>query len=133
MKDGLTRKLVDSLDELPQDEFFDCNRVTLVVASGMAAGSEFLIETPRFCVGRGPDVDLAFADDAMSSQHAMLELAESGFRVRDLASTNGVRVNGAEVLSADLKHGDRIELGGHELRFLHEKASREPKTFVISD
>lgn len=133
MKDGLTKTLVDSLDELPQDEFFDCNRVTLVVASGMAAGSEFLIETPRFCVGRGPDVDLAFADDAMSSQHAMLELAESGFRVRDLASTNGVRVNGAEVLSADLKHGDRIELGGHELRFLHEKASRGPKTFVISD
>ena len=133
MKDGLTRKLEDSYDELSRDEFFDHYRVTLVVSKGAAAGSEYPIEQTRFCVGRGPDVDLFLADDAMSSEHAILELGENGFRVRDLASTNGLRVNGTEVLSADLEHGDRIEIGSHEFRFLHEKSSRGPRTFVISD
>jgi len=132
MKDGRTRRLEES-EALPQEVFFDHNRLTLVVAKGPSAGSEFSLEKARTSVGRGREVDLCFDDEAMSNEHAMFELSEGGMRVRDLASTNGVRVNGASVLSADLKHGDRVEIGEHEFRFLHEVASRGPKTFVLSD
>ena len=132
MKDGRTRRIEES-EAFPVDSFFEENQVSLVVAKGAAAGSDFPLERSRTLVGRGFEADLRFADDAMSSEHAVFELGDAGIRVRDLASTNGVRVNGAPVLSADLKHGDRIELGEHEFRFLQEPVSRGPRTFVLDD
>ena len=62
-------------------------------------------------LGRGAGADVVIQDASISSLHAALEPCSSGFRLRDLGSTNGVRLNGSKVLTADLKHGDRFELG----------------------
>lgn len=132
MKDGRTKKLEEPQPVVPRPEFFDRHRVTLVVATGPGAGSEFEIDRTRVSVGRGAEADIVFDDSAMSSEHAAFELVEEGIRVRDLASTNGVRVNGGEVLSAELKHGDRVTLGGHEFRLLVEEQQKS-RTFVLED
>jgi pSer/pThr/pTyr-binding forkhead associated (FHA) protein len=106
-------------------------RASLVIVEGGVEGSEYELAKERCVVGRGPGVDLALDDAAMSRQHASVERTAGGHRVRDLGSTNGVRVNGARVEVADLKHGDRVELGEHVLQYLVETRERSPRTFQV--
>ena len=68
---------------------------------------------PLDTFNRGPDVILA--DDSISRAHAMLFFEENGFGLIDLASTNGSRVNQAQVTSVILEDGDSITLGTTEL------------------
>ncbi len=133
MKDGQTRMMKRRQDPVAVDPFLATHRVTLIIEKGPAVGEEYVLQTAKVVVGRGPGVDFAFADDAMSREHVAFELQGDGFRARDLASTNGLRVNGGEVLIADLKHGDSIEIGDAVLRYLVEPMPKARKTHVISD
>lgn len=130
MQDGHTRKIARS--EVAQSLFMARNRASLVVVEGPAAGTEYVLESPKISLGRGPDVDIVLQDDAMSRQHAALELSSDGFRVRDLGSTNGITVNGSQVSGADLKHGDRIALGEHTLQYILESRT-SVKTYDLSE
>jgi pSer/pThr/pTyr-binding forkhead associated (FHA) protein len=67
----------------------------------------------------------------VSSEHAAFELDARGFGIRDLASTNHVVVNGKEVLSAALEHGDRIRLGECELQYVIEDRAPRVKTWSV--
>ncbi len=127
MNDGKTREILSS--QRGTDGFLSLHRVTLVVVQGGAEGTEFEIENERVTLGRGIDADLRFEDDTLSQIHMALEVAADLVRVRDLDSTNGVHVNGAEVKLADLKHGDRIEAGGYTFLILIDE--REPQTRTI--
>ena len=69
----------------------------------------------------------------MSRQHAALEFAGEGFRIRDLGSTNGIAVNGAAVPSADLAHRDRFEVGGHVFQLVVEKREPAPPVYDLSE
>lgn len=126
MGDKATRKL-----SRPEAGAGSLVRASLVIVQGHNEGSEFGLDGARAVVGRGPGVDLALEDQAMSRQHAAFERTAEGHRVRDLGSTNGVRVNGAAVQVADLKHGDRIELGEHVLQYLVEERERAPRAFQV--
>jgi pSer/pThr/pTyr-binding forkhead associated (FHA) protein len=126
MSDRATRKM-----SRPEREAMQALRASLVIVEGGAEGSEFALERERCVVGRGPGVDLALDDAAMSRQHAAFERGAEGWRVRDLGSTNGVRVNGAPVEVADLKHGDRVALGEHVLQYLVEVRERGPRTYKV--
>ena len=124
MQDGQTRKLAHS--RLKQSLFLARHRACLVVLAGPAAGTEHELQSESVVLGRGPGVDIAFADDSMSRRHAALELGDEGYRVRDMGSTNGVLVNGHPAPAADLKHGDRLQLGEQRLQYVVEHRSRPP-------
>jgi pSer/pThr/pTyr-binding forkhead associated (FHA) protein len=126
MADRATRKI-----SKPEREAKLRQRASLVIVEGGAEGSEFALERERCVVGRGPGVDLALEDTAMSRQHAAFERTASGWRVRDLGSTNGLRVNGAPTQVADLKHGDRVELGEHVLQYLVEARDPGPRAYQV--
>ncbi len=132
MRDGSTRKLQATGASTPH-EFLARNQVVLVTLSGPDAGTEFALERERTLIGRGPGVELSFADQAMSRQHAALELHADGFRLRDLGSTNGCLVNGARVAAADLKHADRIQIGEHEFQLVVSERSRPPRAHQLLD
>lgn len=68
-------------------------------------------------LGRLPECDVTLTDPSVSRRHA--RVAEEGgvWRITDLGSTNGVKVNGERVATAELAHGDRIELGTVRLAF----------------
>lgn len=132
MKDGRTRRIKRSEPTL-DDPFLGANRASLIVEKGPGAGEEFVLDAKQVVVGRGPDVDVPLADIAMSREHVAFELQEGGFRARDLASTNGMRVNGGEAVVADLKHGDSITIGSATLRYLVEPMPKTYKTHVIGD
>jgi len=133
MRDGRTRKLAAGERQLEFTRYLAEFRAVIAVLEGSAAGSEFEIEKPRTTIGRGPGVDLAFPDPSMSKQHACIEWAGGGLRLGDLGSTNGVRVNGAVIVVAELKHGDRIQLGEHVFQLVLERRPKEPRTYVLPD
>jgi pSer/pThr/pTyr-binding forkhead associated (FHA) protein len=126
MSDKATRKM-----SRPEKAAMQALRASLVIVEGGAEGSEFGLDGESCVVGRGPGVDLALDDSAMSRQHAAFERTGEGWRVRDMGSTNGVKVNGAAVKVADLKHGDRVGLGEHVLQYLVETRERAPRAYKV--
>jgi eukaryotic-like serine/threonine-protein kinase len=100
---------------------FDRYSASLIVVSGAGTGEEHAVERPHWLVGRGPGVDANFDDPEMSQRHLRIEFERGRFHAIDLDSTNGTRVNGIGVESAELTHGDRIEAGGHVFQILIER------------
>jgi hypothetical protein len=73
-------------------------------------------ETP-LVIGRMPECDVALSDPNVSRRHAEVRRQGNGFVVVDLGSTNGTRVNGAQVKERLLNNGDEITVGASKLRF----------------
>jgi S-DNA-T family DNA segregation ATPase FtsK/SpoIIIE len=133
MHDGRTRK-VEAPTEARRDAFLERYRASLTLVTGPEAGSEWVLEGRRQIAGRSEKATIQLDDRSVSSEHAAFELASDGFAVRDLASTNGVRVNGRDVLSQRLEHGDRVTLGDCELHYVVEaRAARAPVWSVDDD
>jgi len=127
MKDGQTRKVATKSTRAGEG-FLASHSATLVFASGALAGSEVELEKSRMTLGRGAGADVVLDHASISHEHAALELGDAGFRVRDLGSTNGVRVNGAKVMVAELKHGDKVELGSLAFRYVVAERPSTPPT-----
>ena len=133
MRDGMTRKQPASSHDHSRNALLSNFRPSLVVVSGKVPGHVIELNGAKTIIGRGPGVDVALADEAMSRQHFAIEATPSGFHLQDLGSTNGVLLNGTRVATAPLAHGDRVGAGDHEFRFLLERIEREPRTYVISE
>ncbi|MCI0365036.1 MAG: Flp pilus assembly complex ATPase component TadA, partial [Phycisphaerales bacterium] len=69
-------------------------------------------------VGRLPDNVLVIADDKASRHHCVIEPFDGGYRVRDLGSSNGTRLNSKPVTVEPLDNGDVVRIGSTELRFI---------------
>ncbi len=79
-------------------------------------GTEISHELTAECVtvGRIAENSIELNDPSVSSRHAELSLSGQGYRIKDLGSTNGSRINGSVLIpgeSVDLKPGDQIILG----------------------
>jgi len=131
MRDGRTQIVPGAGDGTRQHPSPQGVRASLTVLTGVRAGQQFILEKPRTIMGRGPGVDLAIDDSAMSRQHMAFEIRDGQFQVRDLDSTNGVLLNGRVVAAAELKHGDRLTAGAHEFQFVVEEKRRRPQTYVL--
>ena len=69
-------------------------------------------------IGRDPDVELCIDDHRVSRDHAVLVRHGRHMRLIDNRSANGTFVNGRRIETANLQHGDAIQLGPVELRYL---------------
>src|SRR5581483_9176133 len=66
----------------------------------------------RLVVGRAPDCDVCLPPPMVSRYHALLEKLPDGLRLRDLASINGVWVNGERITTpVTLVEGQRVGIG----------------------
>lgn len=79
--------------------------VLLVLALDWSGAQDHLL------IGRGSGCDIALDDATVSRRHARLVFRDGGWVVQDLASTNGVTVNGTQVGRCQLRPGDRLALG----------------------
>ncbi len=77
-------------------------------------------------IGRSPDNMIVIEDVSVSSRHAQLEKSGETYRLKDLGSTNGTRVNGSSTQQALLRSDDRIRFGGVESRFESDTQGSEP-------
>lgn len=76
-------------------------------------GSTFThtIEGETTTIGRHPDSVVVLEFPSVSGHHASIEQREDGYYILDHKSSNGTRVNGAEVEEAKLQEGDRVGFG----------------------
>ena len=133
MRDGRTRRVRGSGRTSSLSAYLVRNRACIVMLSGGAEGSEFLLERERVRMGRGPGVDVAVEDPTVSQEHATLEFSGDGFRIRDLGSTNGISVNGSPTQASDLKHGDRFQIGDVEFQLVVETRAAEPRVYSVPE
>ena len=72
----------------------------------------------RFQLGRDLSNDIVLSDLSVSRKHAEAFPGSGGFYIRDLGSSNGVRVNQSKIDSPyRLSHGDRITVGNVDVYF----------------
>ena len=69
-------------------------------------------------IGRQPDNALVLADELTSRHHCVIEPWEGGFRIRDLGSANGTKLNDQKISSDLLDNGDVVRIGTVEVRFI---------------
>ncbi len=72
-------------------------------------------------IGRERSNHIAPDDEFLSARHARIERRDGQFLLRDLRSRNGTFLNGARVIEAVLRDGDRVRIGMCEYRFSLEK------------
>jgi predicted component of type VI protein secretion system len=69
-------------------------------------------------IGRSRECEVVLADENVSRRHAEVRPSGGSWTVRDLGSTNGVKVNGRRIQGPQsLKRGDTIELGTSRITF----------------
>jgi hypothetical protein len=81
-------------------------------------GRATLLGTAGAVLGRSKDCDVVIADENVSRRHAEVRPSGGAWIVRDLGSTNGVKVNGRRIDGAQpLREGDTIQIGLSEITF----------------
>ena len=73
-------------------------------------------------IGRGTDSDLQLLDQGVSRRHLDIQFDGNFATAYDLGSTNGSTVNGHEISSQLLRHGDVIRVGHTRIVFHQETA-----------
>ena len=96
---------------------------------------EYSIGEKSISIGRKHGNDIQLNDLTVSGRHALISsITPDQITVEDLASTNGVLVNGNYVNKVLLNHGDIIQIGHHQLTFLSEgEAKYEPTMFIKAE
>lgn len=98
----------------------------IAVRAGPDAGTQHAVLKPVVSLGRGAANDVVVEDDSVSTQHARLEYLEGGWRIIDLASTNGTYVGGARIAPetpTPLPAGAGFRLGAVQLDFAAEEGA----------
>jgi predicted component of type VI protein secretion system len=67
-------------------------------------------------VGRRDSCDIVIPDPSLSKQHCVIVRTDGLLMIRDLATTNGTKVNGQRISWAALLPNDRLTLGRVKLR-----------------
>ncbi len=89
-------------------------------AALLAEGRRMVVPDTGATIGRSRDCEIVLTDENVSRHHARItQTGGSGWTIRDLGSTNGLRVNGRPVGGGDepLRPGDAIEIGTVAARF----------------
>ncbi|HUQ07785.1 MAG TPA: sigma 54-interacting transcriptional regulator [Kofleriaceae bacterium] len=92
-------------------------RCKLVVTKGAQRGTEFVIGGDVIRVGKATENDLVIADETVSRVHFEIVRDGKGYLVRDLNSTNGTFLDGAEIKEAYIRAGSVVGAGAIELKF----------------
>lgn len=67
---------------------------------------------PRYTIGRELTCDMAIGDQTVSRWHADLSMGPGGWRLADLGSTNGTRLNGWRITApVHVRPGDLVSFG----------------------
>ncbi len=102
----------------------------LALTQNGAVVKEFPLNKERITVGRKANNDIQLDDPTVSGNHAVFLVLQNVY-VEDMNSTNGVLLNGKKVAKRQLNHGDVVNIGRHELKFIDDATQSFEKTVII--
>src|SRR5262245_2288202 len=79
----------------------------------LSEGPSILLDKPILLLGRNPECDIQIESRKISRRHCCIAQVNDYLVIRDLGSTNGIRINGVRVLEGRVKPGDEITIGNH--------------------
>src|ERR1700722_3409533 len=79
-------------------------------------GPSVLLDKPILLIGRHPECDIQIDSRKISRRHCCIAQVADYLVIRDLGSTNGIRINGDRVLEGRLDEGDEVLIGASRYR-----------------
>jgi pSer/pThr/pTyr-binding forkhead associated (FHA) protein len=101
-----------------EDDPDDPEVASLTVISRHQPGETFELDAEALVIGRHEECDIVLNHRSVSGRHARVVREGEDYRIIDLDSSNGVKVDGERYRSMPLEPGDIIELGHVTLRFV---------------
>lgn len=96
-------------------------------------GDTIPLQKPHLLVGRRDRCDICLDFPNVSSQHCELELMDGYWQVRDLGSTNGIKVNGQRVDVQVLMPGDALTIAKHAFEVVYQPQGDGPPPELEAD
>jgi DNA-binding NtrC family response regulator len=111
----------ETFTEVLHPELARFPRARLSVVKGPDKGTEVVLEGQTVVVGSDETCQLRLTDGSVSRRHFELSGGPGGYRMRDLRSTNGVFIDGVQVLDAKISDKARLVVGRTEIKFEPER------------
>lgn len=93
-------------------------------------GPDIPLDRAMLVVGRHPQCDARLDSIRVSRRHCCMSADADGVMVRDLGSTNGIRINGRRVEMGRLRPGDELSIAHIRYRMedgmAHERTLADP-------
>lgn len=94
-------------------------------------GNSIPLSRGDFVLGRGSECEVQIDDFEASRRHAVLHVDTDAVTLEDLASRNGVEVNGLRIEGTRvLVHGDMIGIGKQEIHLVEEDERQRRATLT---
>jgi len=112
--------------------------VTLAYNDGSGAMQDFAPEVrpiplgaPVITIGRLPENMVVLSHPQVSGRHARLELAQGGYRIIDVGSTNHVYVNTQRITNQLLQPGDEIRIGPYKFTYTGTQLTQQDESHGV--
>ena len=103
---------VDFLIGEAMKRMLEHDRPALLTIALVSGDSRIVVDREKVVIGRSAkEAQLVLRHEAVSRQHAMIERLGAVFWLVDMASTNGVLVNGKKTTRAIIGAGDVLSIG----------------------
>ncbi len=96
---------VDHVPPMPRDR-----RISLALLSGPDTGKVLLCSTSRAVIGRA-GTDIPIQDDEISRRHALIEIRDDRYFLKDLGSTNGTFVDERRITETEIFDKSEFRVG----------------------
>jgi pSer/pThr/pTyr-binding forkhead associated (FHA) protein len=92
----------------------------------LTEGPSILLDKPILLLGRHQECDIQLGSRKVSRRHCCLAQVDDYLVVRDLGSTNGIRINGVRVLEGSLQAGDELTIGNQRYQVQWSEKAGDP-------
>ena len=88
----------------------------------LSEGINIPLDKPIVLIGRHQECDIQIPSRKISRRHCCIALVVDHLVVRDLGSTNGIRINGIKVVEGNVQANDELTIGNmrYQLRWSSE-------------
>ncbi len=100
-------------------------RVTITVPEKNAQPYRFQLDREVVTLGRGSENDIAIESGSVSVNHAEMRRIEGGYELRDIGSTNGIKLDGERYEVIPLRSGATVKIGDVSFDFMLSDEERD--------
>ncbi|MDO4528515.1 MAG: FHA domain-containing protein [bacterium] len=89
----------------------------ITILNGEEQGKTYEWTSDSIRIGRNSANDFVITNASVSGEHCIIEACESGWRVKDLDSTNGSSINSQRITMSNIYRNDVLAVGDISLAF----------------
>lgn len=82
----------------------------------LTEGPDIVVDKPILLLGRHQECDVQIPSRKISRRHCCIAQVDRHLVIRDLFSTNGIRINGTKLSEGTLRDGDEVTIGNFDYR-----------------